>query len=165
MRKVRNQNNIDRNSSVFARLKPKVRHNVQIRKVRFQKKWLTRIYIFIGLLFAVAILLFAVRILLNKAFPSDKGPIIRPVVVLQFGTDQLEKLLNDANINVDEIRLSSTSGGLTAKIERGPRVYFSNNEDLALQVASLDKILTRLIISGEKAVSIDFREDRPLVKF
>lgn len=131
-------------------------------------------------LFLLSILLLLLVFLGIKLFPLVKNllpqnqnknqKIIKPIVY-NINIDDLRSKLEDKQIAIDSLEVSSLSGILTLKIHDGPTVLFSDTADVDQQISSLQLIIRRLTIdkgtlgSTRKPSLIDLRFSNPVVQF
>lgn len=103
-------------------------------------------------------------------FTSQSPKIIVPYVG-GVDTESLKSKLEDKQIHVESLEISSRSGILTLKIQNGPIVLFSDTDNIDQQISSLQLIIRRLTIdkgtSGniKKPSRIDLRFSNPVVEF
>ena len=111
--------------------------------------------------------------LARNLFPQNQNKnqaIIKPFVY-NLNIDDLRAKLEDKQIGIDSLEVSSQSGILTLKIHDGPVVLFSDTDDVDQQISSLQLIIRRLTIdkgtSGNirKPTQIDLRFNNPVVQF
>lgn len=98
-----------------------------------------------------------------KLLPFTFGKLVSPVPSHD-PIPELTNKLSEKNIPVD-FPLVATDSAILARLVEGPEVLFSLNNDFALQVDSLQIILSRLKIEGKKVKRIDFRYERPVVVY
>lgn len=77
---------------------------------------------------------------------------------------KLSNLLLQRHIDIVSAPQASFSA-LLVNLRSGGTIIFSTGKDIAVQVDSLQIILTRLTIEGKKFQSIDFRYDKPVVTY
>src|SRR3989338_301246 len=58
----------------------------------------------------------------------------------------------------------ATNAAILIIMSEGGEVLFSQDKDLASQISSLQRVLSRFTIEGKKFELLDFRFDRPVVK-
>ena len=83
------------------------------------------------------------------------------IVGINFATDLLSKLKN-GGFEVEEARMTDPSV-IEVFLKGGTQITFSSKRELALQVSSLQLILTQAKIEGENLKKIDFRFDKPVI--
>lgn len=100
------------------------------------------------------------------AYPwlSRKKTIIAPVVK-EIKTEELNlsKILKDKDIEFVTIDL--VSGYFDVKLKSGGAVYISSKKDIQAQVSSLQTVLKQLTINGKRFNVIDFRFEKPIIKY
>lgn len=82
-----------------------------------------------------------------------------------FAKNPMEEIIHDlksAHVSFDRVYASSESAYIVTRKEGG-EIILTANKDIALQVATLQLILTRLTIEGKSLSRIDLRFDKPVV--
>lgn len=74
----------------------------------------------------------------------------------------VEKILSEHNIQYETVSSASDSSVLIL-LTTGEEVVLSSTRDIAVQISSLQLILSRFTIEGKKFQSLDFRFERPIV--
>ncbi len=80
-----------------------------------------------------------------------------------YGNSQLVGLLRKENIAFSRVSIASDSSYLVS-ISGGGKVFLSPEKDLSTQIRTLQLILKRLTIEGEKVNTLDFRFDKIILK-
>ena len=124
-------------------------------KRRFRSKFLTCIFL---LLVAGVVIFF-----LNLFFISGKPLFISPVGKENTDLSSIKKILKNNNILFSDVVLSDYS--YVINLQNNGQVRFSQDKDIAQQVASLQRILRELTIEGKPFKSIDFRFAEPVIIF
>jgi len=123
-------------------------------------------FLFVKIVAPIFILLILIAFLLHKlpSFYLFKKPIISPLAQNKPRQDSnLESLLKRAEIPFISIAWSSDSYIVT--LSDGAQVFISSGKDLNAQINSLQLMLSRLTIEGKRIKSLDFRFDKPVIKF
>jgi len=76
----------------------------------------------------------------------------------------LEILLTKAKIPFVSVSRSSDYY-YTVAIPDGGQIFISSKKDLISQISSLQLVLNRLTIEGKRIKTLDFRFDKPIIKF
>jgi len=95
---------------------------------------------------------------------SKNEKIISPIDN-DHGIDSLKQRIQDKNLKISTLKISTESGILVGEIKNGPTVYFSTSKSAESQASSLQLILSRLTIDNNKPTFIDLRFAKPIVKF
>lgn len=131
--------------------------------------------LFFSVVFLLIVAIMGIKLLplAKNLLPQNQNKnqtIIRPFVY-NINVYDLRTKLEDKQISIDSLEVSSQSGVLTLKIHDGPVVLFSDTEDVDQQISSLQLIIRRLTIdkgtSGNirKPSRIDLRFNNPVVQF
>ncbi len=121
----------------------------------------------------VLVIFFATKLapfLKNLKLERQNSAIIQPYVS-GINIETLRSKLEDKQIRIESLEISSRSGILTLKIQDGPVVLFSDTDNVDQQISSLQLIIGRLTIdkgtSGniKKPSRIDLRFRNPVVEF
>jgi len=118
-------------------------------------------------IFIIVILLFIVAFLYNNYISGqiNSKDIITPGRQNVIELDPARQLIIDNDIKIESFGYGSGSSILKLKIEEGATVYFSNSIKFSEQIELLKKILYSLKTEDKKALVIDLRYNRPIVKF
>jgi hypothetical protein len=134
----------------------KRRKQIKIKKRKSGKKF----YIVSLLFFICLIICFT-----TYFFLSRQWVFISPLAKIKYQQNiKLEELLNKANINFTKISTQADSS-LLVVLSGKEEVIFSPKKDLLHQIASLQLITKRLTIEGKRFKGLDFRYDKPMIKF
>lgn len=123
-------------------------------------------FFFIKIIFPIFTFLILSAFLLYKlpAFPIFNQPIISPLGQNKPSKiSNLEVLLKKANVPFSSI--TSSSDFYIIELSGGGQVIISSKKDLAVQISSLQLMLSRLTIEGKRIKSLDFRFDKPIINF
>ena len=132
---------------------------LQTKKTKKQNRR-KRILVFIFFLGYVSLfLLLTGFVWVGKLFP--KTSLISPVSTQS--QKSLGSILDKKNISYESVE--KLDGYYLVKIIDGGEVLISDKKDLTEQASSLQLIVSRLKIEGKKFKRLDFRFDRPVIKF
>ena len=132
---------------------------LQTKKTKKQNRR-KRILVFIFFLGYISLfLLLTGFVWVEKLFP--KASLISPVSTQS--QKSLGAILDKKNISYESVE--KLDGYYLVKIRDGGEVLISDKKDLTEQVSSLQLIVSRLKIEGKKFKRLDFRFDRPVIKF
>ena len=123
-------------------------------------------FFFIKIIIPIFIFLILSAFLLCKlpAFPIFSKPIISPLGQNKpFRVSNLEVLLKKANVPFSSVTRSSDFYIII--LSGGGQVIMSSKKELAVQISSLQLMLSRLTIEGKRIKSLDFRFDKPIINF
>ncbi len=121
---------------------------------------------FIKIIFPIFILLTLLAFLIYRlsAFSIFNKPIVSPLGQNKPSqVSNLEVLLKKANVPFSSI--TSSSDFYTIILSGGGQVIMSSKKELAIQISSLQLMLSRLTIEGKRIKSLDFRFDKPIINF
>jgi len=91
--------------------------------------------------------------------------IVSPLAKNKSSQDtSLEILLTKAKIPFVSVSRSSDYY-YTVAIPDGGQIFISSKKDLISQISSLQLVLNRLTIEGKRIKTLDFRFDKPIIKF
>lgn len=116
-----------------------------------------------AIIFVVTGLLYTVRTVLHSitAAPSVfANPYLRQNQFIG-----VEEKLYKKGLAMESSQLSSNKTVLTLKIQQGPEVILSSEQDIDWQISSLQSIIYKLTIENKQPKLIDFRFGKPIVKF
>ncbi|OGH08917.1 MAG: hypothetical protein A2152_00430 [Candidatus Levybacteria bacterium RBG_16_35_6] len=117
---------------------------------------------FLFTLLTLCILIFALYLLI---LTQSKTVIINPLSLKSFGQiEKVEKRLNAKNIPFSKIE-EENDLSYKVSIKDNGIVFISERKDLAIQIDSLQLILSRLTIEGKRFKVLDFRFDKPVVSY
>lgn len=120
-------------------------------------------FLFIKIIFPIFTLLILSTFLLYK-LPIFNQPIISPLGQNKPSKiSNLEVLLKKANVPFSSI--TSSSDFYIIVLSGGGKVIISSKKELAVQISSLQLMLSRLTIEGKRIKSLDFRFDKPIINF
>ncbi len=106
----------------------------------------------------------AVWPLANMGIVGSPDKIIKPVPAL-ITIAELSKKLDSANLILDSLSVSSTSGVFVGVVRDGPTVYFSDSKDSSWQANFLGQVLSRTTADNKNPKVVDLTGARPIVKF
>ena len=109
------------------------------------------------------LILFILNIVFSDFSWFNKKFIINPIVKNSHDIAKISKLLIDHNIQFLSINLISDY--LEVKLKDESSIYISLKKDVQVQISSLQAILKQLTINGKKFSQIDFRFDKPVIKY
>ena len=134
---------------------------MRIRKLKRKGK-----FFFIKIIFPIFILLILLAFLVYKlpTFLIFNKPIVSPLGQNKPSQNSnLEILLTKAKISF--VSISKSPDYYTVTLSDGGQVIISSKKELTLQISSLQLMLSRLTIEGKRIKSLDFRFDKPIIKF
>lgn len=102
------------------------------------------------------------------AFIKNKEPeaVIKPINITGKEAPPVDKLLQIAGVQFEEISYATTSSTLIITLEKDSFVYFDTTTDISSQITVLKTILKRMKIDnpGKKINYIDLRFGKPIIK-
>lgn len=155
-----------RRVSLFKRRKkPNIRPFVQQKKHREYKKTLARVFLIIGILFLLAVLLFAVQKFLLPAFFQRNTVILSPQLNAPLSDNEIKQLIKESASDITSVQFSSGSAAISYMLHGATAVYLSPEKDIKQQLALANAIDRQVLGSGKQAISIDLRYNKPVVKY
>ena len=130
-------------------------------KARKNKKAIKRLWIIILLVLFLTILI----ILFSKFFWIRKPLFISPVTTnSRKQTEGLERLFSNVKIEFLSISLNSDTS-YSIELQDRSKIILSSKKDIQRQISSLQPILKLLTIEGRRFEVLDFRFDKPVIKY
>lgn len=161
--KVKSQDSVENLQHFhFKRTRPVKRGT--LREAKKESKFpiiVSSIAIVVCIIASMAIVVFVVSMYFPK---KNNSSIILPFTAVDEAA-VLRKDLSAVGLAAMSIETASGDGTLIVQIKEGPKVYFSPQEDIKSQVSSLQLIISRLTIEKRNPTLVDFRYNRPIVKF
>jgi hypothetical protein len=77
----------------------------------------------------------------------------------------IEEKLHAKGLALESQQLSPNKSILTIKLQKGPEVILSDEQDIDWQISSLHSIIYKLTIENKQPKQIDFRFGKPIVKY
>ncbi len=109
-------------------------------------------------------ILFILNIVFSDFSWFNKKSIINPIVKnVTWDMSKISKLLIDRNIQFSSINVAFDY--IEVKLKDKSSIYISLKKDVQVQISSLQAILKQLTISGKRFSLIDFRFDKPVIKY
>ncbi len=137
------------------------------RKIKQSNTGRSRIYIIpfyiAGVLFILTGVVYAGGKILQLVTPEQT--VFASPYLQQNQFIDVEKKLVKKGLTVVSKDLSSNKTVLTVELEKGPTVIFSSSYDIDWQISSLHSIIYKLTIDNKQPKQIDFRFEKPVVKF
>ncbi len=124
------------------------------------------IFLIIFVISLVLLIRFGLSNILKIAI-FNKKPAATSLISPLNSTDNLsdfKRKLSEKNISYSEIK-ENQDLSVQLTLKDGSIVLFSKEKDIEWQVSSLEELLSRLTIENKKPKTIDFRFDKPIVKF
>ena len=134
---------------------PKKRNRI----IAKRKKW-GALYILV-IAFCLSFLLLFTGFLLNEYFPDFLSPLAKTKYQ---DRAKLESALEKANIKYMKI-IPLKDLAFLVSLSSQEDVIFSSKKDIQSQIASLQLVVKRLTIEGKRFKSLDFRYDKPIIKY
>lgn len=137
---------------------------------RREKKNETK-YIIYATLFILILLTIIISYLILKHVWSGKTNKFTTPYVQQNSIIEIENKLKKNNLIINSVLEASSSSGIIVTLDNNFTVYFSLNKDIDWQISTLQSIIHRLTIERggdtlrDKTKIIDFRFDKPIIKF
>jgi len=155
-----------RRVSLFKRRKkPNIRPFVQQKKHREYKKTLTRVFLAFGVLFLLAIALFAVQKFLIPGLFLRNTIMLSPQLNAPLSDSEMEQLIKESASDITSVQFSSGSAAISYMLHGVTAVYLSPEKDIKQQLALVNAIDRQVLGSGKQAISIDLRYNKPVVKY
>ena len=134
---------------------------MRIRKLKRKGK---SFFVKIALPILIFLILSAFLLYKLPAFSLFNKPIISPLAKSKSSqASNLETLLIKTKITF--VSISRSLDYYTVEISDGGQIFISSKKDLISQISSLQLVLNRLTIEGKRIKSLDFRFDKPVIKF
>ncbi|OGH37967.1 MAG: hypothetical protein A3B44_03365 [Candidatus Levybacteria bacterium RIFCSPLOWO2_01_FULL_38_21] len=134
---------------------------MRIRKIKRKGR---SFFIKIALPILVLLILSALLLYFLPTLSLFKKPIISPLAKNKSSqTPNLETLLKNAKVPF--VSISQSADYYIVMLSDGGQIFISSKKDLTSQISSLQLIFNRLTIEGKRIKSLDFRFDKPIIKF
>ena len=151
--------------SIFKRRKKsEIRPFIKEKKHKRFKKTLLYLFLSVALIFCIAFLFFALRfIVIPKFFESKNTVILSPVDKNQLQNADIKRIIEDSGIDISDITFSDLT--VNFMIHRDTKVVFSTRNDIKSQLNTLILIDQQMTFDNKRAIFIDLRYNKPIVKF
>jgi cell division septal protein FtsQ len=151
--------------SIFRkRKKSDIRPFVKETKQRKFKKILFYLFIIIVLIFCLTGFFFSLRfIVIPKFFESKNTVILSPVDKNQIQNEDIKNLISESGLDVSDIVFSDLT--VSFMFHRDTKVVFSTEKDIKTQLNLLVSIDQQMTFDNKRAIYIDLRYNKPIVKF
>lgn len=118
-------------------------------------------------LFCIIILLIVFFLSNSQNFSFFPKPIVSPLAFSNKSTKivdraSIERLLSQKKIEYNTV-VSATDSSYAVRLADGGEVIFSATKDIAIQISSLQLILSRFTIEGKRLSKLDFRYTNPII--
>ncbi len=132
-------------------------------KKLFHPQLTTIAFALAGGLFVLALILFTMGKIIETLTPQQT--VFANPYTRQNQFAEAEALLSAKGFEVESKTVSKDKSVLTVALHNGPTVLFSSSTDLEWQISSLHSIMYKLTIDNKRPTEIDFRFEKPIVKF
>lgn len=131
-----------------------------------KNKFIIRLSYISVIIFAAAVILLLAAYVFNYFIFQRLGSpdIITPGTSNTIQTESASSMLREKNIQIGALGYASSSGVFRLQTNN-TLVYFSESIDFEIQVDLLRKIIDNLKLENKEAKLIDFRYNKPIVKF
>lgn len=151
--------------SIFRRRKKsEIRPFIKEKKQRRFKKILLYFFLCIVLIFCLAFFFFSLRfIIIPKLFESKNSVVLSPVDGNQIQNADIARTIESSGLDVSDIIFSDIN--VSFKFHRDTNVILSTVKDIKTQLEILVSIEKQLTFDNKRAIFIDLRYNKPIVKF
>lgn len=148
------------------RKKPLVRSSVREKKDRtFKRFFLWCIIIFVALcILGASLLAFQLYVLPHISFGQSVN-IVSPKVSESIKPEEIKSRLSKKGYVVSNITVASQSAVIIARFEDSSILYLKDNNQVDRQIELFDAIVRQLVLDNKKALVVDLRYNKPIVKY
>ena len=151
--------------SIFRRRKKSdIRPFIREKNQKKFKKIFLYFFLFIILIFCLAGLLLLLRvIIIPKVFELKNTVILSPLDKSTLQNSEIEKIIKESGLDVSDILFTDLT--ISFMFHRDTKVFLSSEKDIKNQLNLLVSIEDQMTFDNKRAISIDLRYNKPIVKF
>lgn len=165
-KKEERKNPYNKRVSLFKkRKKPQIRPLKAVNKQRNYKKLILNAALIIVAIFILATTLYIVRNLFLPLVMINNQKIIIPQGKLLPDNNQVKNIILNAGLSVSDIKFATNSSTVTFKLKKDILVLISTGKDVRNQLDLVEAIESQVMADGKRAIYIDLRYNKPIVKF
>ena len=155
-----------RKVSIFKRRKKAdVRPFVLETRLKKFKKILVKLFFLVCVLFALAFILYGIRYyMIPYLFEPKEKQIISPIRQTMQILD-IEREIKNSGLNIEDIKFSKDLSVVIFMLNGEIKVYLDPKDDIKSMLILLKAIENQMIEDNKKAIYIDLRYNKPIVKF
>lgn len=158
-------NKFNKRVSLFKRRKkPKVRALVKEHKHRDYKKLIINITLLVIVIFIISAALYIVRFAFFQNYMMGQQELVTPQGSPGMDDNQIENIILNKGINLSNVRISTVSSAITFNLEENIQVIITKEKNIDSQLELVEAISRQLKRDGKRAVYIDLRYNKPIVK-
>lgn len=147
------------------RKKPLIRKTVQTLSQRNYLQLIINIVLVLLFLLILIVSLYILRRVLLPKIISNNQIIITPQGSLLSDSNQIKNLIQNSGLEIDTIYFASDASSLTFNLQKNIYVLLSLKKDIRGQIDLVEAISRQLNEDGKRAIYIDLRYNKPIVKF
>ena len=158
---------IQRRVSFFRRRKKsEIRPFVKAKKQRDVKKLLRYLLLMVLVLFLMAGILYGLRYIVISYFIASRNTnIINPNGIKLPDNAQIKSLIKSSGLNVSNITFASDSADISFILNKDTFIYLTGEKNIDDQLSLVRAIDQQMTSDNKRAISIDLRYNKPIVKF
>lgn len=155
-----------RKVSLFRRRKKaEIRPFVREKKQKEYKKYIKFSLMIIVFLFLSSIILIGVRFSIEQFLTARQKAILNPSGSNFPKPDEVLSKVEEKGYQVGNLKTSKDIPAMTFTIQDNTVIYFSLDKNVDEEINALDLIMKQLELQNKKAISVDLRYNKPIVKF
>jgi cell division septal protein FtsQ len=155
-----------RRVSLFKRRKKSdIRPFVREKKKRQYKKYLSALILTVVALFLlVAILLMIKSVVIPRLFHPE-AVILSPQGQVLPDNTTVRSIIQGKGLDVTDMQFATDSAMVTFTLHNSTQIYMPLDKNIEEQIRIIEAIDQQLMSEGKRAISIDLRYNKPIVKF
>lgn len=155
---------IKRVSLFKKRKKPTERPLVRVKKQRNYTKLIINIALVVIGIFIIVTLLYIIRNVFLPGFVISNNKIIVPQGSVLPDKNQMENIIRNHGMEVDRISFASSSATVSFYFNKSTQVILSTRKEIVSQLDLVEAIDNQLKQEDKRAIYIDLRYNKPIVK-
>jgi cell division septal protein FtsQ len=156
-----------RKVSLFKRRKKSdIRPFAKAKKQKRYKKLVAYFIVFVILIFLIVVVLYTARFFLVEHFANSKNTSIVNPEGSSLPTDtQVKNSIVNAGLDADNFIFATQSAVVIFNIHRDTKVYLPFDNNLEEEIEVLKAVDQQMTLDNKRAIYIDLRYNKPIVKF
>lgn len=147
------------------RKKPQERPLVRVRKQKSYKRLVINISLVVLGLFILATALYIIKNTVISKFAEGRRGIIAPQANPYPDDNQIKNVIQNSGLQTSGIIFATNSATVTFYFKKDTFVLMSTKKDIRNQLDLVEAISLQLMSEGKRAIYIDLRYNKPIVKF
>ncbi len=147
------------------RKKPLERPLVRVHKQKSYKRLVINASLVVLSLFILVTALYIVRVTVVSKFIEGEKDIIAPQANPYPDDNQIRNAIQNSGFETAGINFASNSATVTFYFKKDTLVLMSTKKDIRNQLDLVEAISQQLMSEGKRAIYVDLRYNKPIVKF